>query len=393
MSPQPPHRQPGSQDLHAQTALDQYALCTLRAVGLLRRARRPGSALRGAAVAAATALALAACGSSSATHSATTHTSSSSGGAGGGTATTGTATSSAPTPAVDELSAAEHPPISAFPPVHGQTLTQLGSHVDATAQLGAATGSFVPGTRRYAFGLSTSSGAFIYAPTALYIAPSPSSKQVQGPFLAPDDPMTVAPQYRSVQNSGPGGIKAIYEAQLPLTHAGTYSVLALTRTSQGVIGSPGEIAVAKSSPIPDVGQHAPATNTDTLASVHGDISLLTTRKPPEDMHSTSFRNVLGKRPVALLISTPQLCTSRVCGPVTDIVVSLQHEFANRITFLHQEVYVDNDPSKGLRPPLHAFHLQTEPWLFVINRGGVITARLEGAFGVVAVRRALESALS
>ena len=45
--------------------------------------------------------------------------------------------------------------------------------------------------------------------------------------------MSVAPQYRSKQNAGPGGIQAIYAAQLPLPHAGTYTVLALTRTARG----------------------------------------------------------------------------------------------------------------------------------------------------------------
>ena len=110
------------------------------------------------------------------------------------------------------------------------------------------------------------------------------------------------------------------------------------------------------------------------------------------MHAVSLDQVLGKRPVALIFSTPQLCTSRVCGPVTDIAVSLQKEFAGRIDFIHEEVYVDNQPSKGLRPQMKAFHLQTEPWLFAINRHGVIVTRLEGAFGVNELRAALEAAL-
>jgi hypothetical protein len=84
--------------------------------------------------------------------------------------------------------------------------------------------------------------------------------------------------------------------------------------------------------------------------------------------------------------------SRVCGPVTDIVASLQHQFENRIAFVHQEVYVLNQPAKGLRAQLKAFHLQTEPWLFTVNRSGIIAARLEGAFGVKAVAGALEAAL-
>ena len=110
------------------------------------------------------------------------------------------------------------------------------------------------------------------------------------------------------------------------------------------------------------------------------------------MHSVSFNQVLGKRPVALLFSTPELCHSRVCGPVTDIMVQLQHEFGNRIVFIHQEVYVDNNPTRGLRAQLHDFNLETEPWLFTVNAKGVITARLDGVFGVNEARAALESAL-
>jgi hypothetical protein len=65
-------------------------------------------------------------------------------------------------------------------------------------------------------------------------------------------------------------------------------VLSITRTSEGLIGAPGEIAVAKSSPIPDVGQRPPDIATDTLATVGGNVSLVTTRRPPGQMHSLSF---------------------------------------------------------------------------------------------------------
>ena len=73
--------------------------------------------------------------------------------------------------------------------------------------------------------------------------------------------------------------------------------------------------------------------------------------------SDSFDEVLGKKPVALLFSTPQLCQSRVCGPVTDVALQLKAKYGDQIEFIHQEVYVDNDPNAGLRPPLQAFHLR------------------------------------
>jgi hypothetical protein len=332
------------------------------------------------------ALAIVGCGSSSSSSSSSTGSKSQ-------TAATSTTSSTAPVlpPAVNELTAAQRPSASQFPSPRGRSLQQLGQLVKSSAELGAATGTFTPGTRRLAFGLTTSSGAFIYAPTAVYIAKTASSP-AQGPYLAPADPMSVLPQYRSKENSGPGGIKAIYAAQLPIPGTGTYTVLSLTKTSKGLIGAPGEIAVSRTSPIPNVGQRPPGIATDTVATVGGNMALLTTRQPPEQMHSVSFDTVLGKRPIALLFSTPEFCVSRVCGPVTDVAVQLQHQFGDMITFIHEEVYADNQPSKGLRSQLKAFHLRTEPWLFAINRHGVIVARLEGAFGTTELAQALRAAL-
>lgn len=291
---------------------------------------------------------------------------------------------------VDELRAAEHPLGRQFPGVAGRSLRQVAATAHSTVKLTAATGTYTPGVNRYAFGLSDSSNAFVYAPSAVYIASSPNAPAT-GPYLAPADPLAVEPRYRSQQND-PDAVKAVYDAQLPLTRPGVYAVLVLTRTSRGLLASSSELAVAPSLPIPGVGQPAPAITTDTPASVHGDVQLLSTRIPPDDMHAVSLNQVLGKRPVALLFSTPALCVSRVCGPVTDIMVQLEHEFGDRIAFIHEEVYVGNDPTKGLRPQMKAFHLQTEPWLFTVNASGLIAARLNGAFGVNEARAALEAAL-
>jgi hypothetical protein len=328
-------------------------------------------------IAAACALALSACGGSAKT---TTHR-----------ATVTQTASRPPAGQVSDLTAAEQPRASDFPAAAGKSLQQLAALATAQIQFGPATSTYTPGMNRVAFALTNRSNQFVYAPTALYVAKSPSAP-AQGPFLAPADPVAVAAQYRSAQNSAPGGLKAVFAAELPLSHPGTYDVLVLTKTPTSTIGATGVVAVARSSPIPAVGQAAPHVATDTLSSVHGKLSLLTTRTPPESMHSVSLTQVLGKRPVALLFSTPELCTSRVCGPVTDVIVSLQHQFAGRMAFIHEEVYVSNDPHKGLRPQLKDFRLETEPWLFAINAHGVITARLEGTFGVTEARKALESAL-
>jgi hypothetical protein len=290
------------------------------------------------------------------------------------------------------LSAAENPGPASFPSARGTTLTALAKSAKAVGQLGPATGTFTPGMQRVAFGVLSPGGDFVYGPTALYIAKSPTGA-VSGPYLAPADPFAVAAPYRSTQNAGPGGVQAIYATEVPVAAPGTYPILALTHDTSGqVIAAPGEIAVASSTPIPGVGAKPPAIATDTLASDHGNLALVTTRNPPDDMHAVSFNQVLGKKPIALLFSTPQLCTSRVCGPVTDVAVQLEHEFAGKVVFIHEEVYANNQPTRGLRAQMKAFHLQTDPWLFTINRQGVIAARLEGAFGLNAFRKAVEAAL-
>jgi hypothetical protein len=181
---------------------------------------------------------------------------------------------------------------------------------------------------------------------------------------------------------------------VPFNKKGPWAILVVTKSGNTYVAAPSQVQVntKKTDQIPDVGEQPPDVATDTLASVKGNEKLLDTRVPPSDMHKESFDQVLGKKPVALLFSTPQLCQSRVCGPVTDVAMQLQAKYRDKIEFIHQEVYVDNDTNKGLRPPLRAFHLPTEPWLFVVDANGKVTARLEGSFGLTAFENALKTAL-
>jgi hypothetical protein len=82
-----------------------------------------------------------------------------------------------------------------------------------------------------------------------------------------------------------------------------------------------------------------------------------------------------------LFATPQFCQSRVCGPVVDVAEQVKEQYGDQAAIIHMEIYNDNDPSKGVRPQVRAFHLPSEPWLLAIDRKGTIRAELEGAFGV------------
>jgi hypothetical protein len=253
---------------------------------------------------------------------------------------------------------------------------------------------FTVGTNRLAFGVIDKGAQFVYGKTAVYVAPTPEAK-ARGPYLAPADVLRTEPPYRSKQAATEKDpFAAVYAAQVPFDKAGKWSVLTVSQTGDRLVAAPAQIRVIPKARdrIPEVGDRAPAVETDTVASAGGDLSSIDTRVPTSDMHDKSFADVVGKKPVALLFATPQLCQSRVCGPVVDIAAQLKSRYGDRVQFIHQEVFRDNDPEKGLRAPLQRFNLPTEPWLFVVGPDGRVTARLEGSFGVDAFERALKTAL-
>ena len=287
--------------------------------------------------------------------------------------------------------AAAEPTLEQFPDAQGMTLEQVANTARPGTNFAPGTGTYVPGRNRVAFGLLNDENEILYAPSAVYIARTPGSP-AKGPFLAPTDSLVTEPPFRS-QNAASDSdpFASIYAADVALPRPGNYSLLALSDTDLGLVGATGALRVASKSPVPEVGDPAPVTSTETVGDV-SDISQIETRVPPDDMHEVDAADVIGEKPVALLFATPSLCESRVCGPVTDIAEQLKDEYGDRVEFIHQEVYVDNDPAKGLREPLLDYSLRSEPWLFTIDADGKVAARLEGSFGLREFEEAVNDAL-
>jgi hypothetical protein len=295
-----------------------------------------------------------------------------------------------------QLNGADAPNLADFPkPASGQTLQALADSIGAAgSQVGLASSVFTPGKNRVAFGVLGEQNQFLYGPTVVYVARSPESTEVRGPYAAPADLLVTEPAFRSEQAATEEDpFAAVYEAEgVQLDRPGRWVVLVVTKVGDDLVPAPTEIRVTRRSPVPEVGDRAPAVETDTVAG-SGGLEAIDTRRPPvADLHRASFADVVGEKPAVLLFATPQLCQSQVCGPVVDIALQLREKYGDRVEFIHQEVYVDNDPQKGLRPPLQRFGLPTEPWLFTVGADGRIAARLEGSFGLRAFERAIQAAL-
>lgn len=284
------------------------------------------------------------------------------------------------------------PKPSDFPAAAGQTLQQLADRVTQPAQVGLATSVFTRGENRLAFGMISREREFLYGKTAVYVAQSPQDR-AEGPFLAPADSLQTDAKFRSDQAASEDDIfAAIYSAEVPLRRLGKYEVLTVTKIGNRLHGAGTAIKVVRKAPVPAVGDPAPRVETDTVIKARGDVESIDTRVPPDDMHSTDLRSVLGRKPVAIVFASPQLCESRVCGPVVDIAAHVKSKYGDRMAFIHQEAYVENNLAKGFREPLKAFGLPSEPWLFTIDRSGRVAARLEGSFGLRAFEDAVKAAL-
>ena len=285
------------------------------------------------------------------------------------------------------------PSVTQFPKVRGRTMNELASEVQAGPVMAPSESLFLPGKNRFGFGLFDRSRKQITdAPGAIYIAKDENSR-AYGPYVARWESLDVKGRYLSkTVATDPDAAKTLYVADVPFKKPGNYVVLGMFRLDNRLLGAGTTVKVAKSSKIPNIGDPAPKMDTPTKASVGGDLSKIDTRDPHDDMHDTNYADALGKRPIVLLFATPALCQSRVCGPVVDIAETVRHARPKDDTaWIHQEIYNENDLNKGFRPQLAKYHLESEPWLFTIDRKGRIAARIEGAYSADELNKAIEAA--
>lgn len=323
------------------------------------------------------------------------------GGAGSSTATGGNAGS---LPA---------PPASDFPKAEGRSLGEIVKSADSHSELVVSPAAlvFYKGKNRYPFGVFHPDRSQVGdAKVALYIARVPHvgpgaagiaenggekkgavararneelEQPAMGPYPAAIESLATEPAFRAQTTaSDPNAATAVYTADLDFPSNGEWRIAALIKQGDETLATLLPSAtVGQFKGIPRVGEKAPKIHTPTPADTGGDLSKITTRIPPDTQNRVDYADVLGKEPILLLFATPQFCQSRVCGPVVDVAEQVKEQYGDKAAFIHMEIYNDNDPSKGVRPQVKAFHLPSEPWLFAIDRQGVVRAEVEGAFGL------------
>ena len=281
-----------------------------------------------------------------------------------------------------------------FPEADGKTLAQLRADVPEGPVFSPAVSVLRPGKNRVAFALFDRSRKQVTPEAvAVYVAPSKGGGQARGPYEARSESLMVAPQFRSRQTQADlDSVDQFWVADVELPRKGSWVITALASVDGELVStSQFEQRVGTKGGPPDVGDKAIRVGTPVPADVGGDLKQIDTRLPPlPDMHQDSFEDVLGKKPVVLVFATPQLCQTRVCGPAVDEALEVKSKTENRdISWIHMEIYKDNEIAQGLRPQPAAWRLPTEPWTFLIGKDGLVKERFEGAFSVEELERAVD----
>ena len=189
----------------------------------------------------------------------------------------------------------------------------------------------------------------------------------------------------------------------------------VTRVSFGAVGAWGvEVVVTvdgtELEPVPfrfnvlddtpelGIGDPVPASRQLTLADVAGVKEIDSSHPPRPQMHKTTVADALATgKPLVVAFATPAFCESRTCGPVMDTVMDPLHDkYREEAVFIHIEPFRLKELRDGTaRIPVETtegWGLQTEPWLFVIDREGKVAAKFEGITALDEVEEALAQAL-
>ena len=271
-------------------------------------------------------------------------------------------------------SAPEPPPVSTVAPPVIQVPT-VGPD-DGEIQSHLATKVLEVGTQRVAFLLNTQK-ALIKAP------------QVHISVAAADGSVALE-ELTAGYNAWPYGVRGSYAAPVDFPTPGDYR-LTVTPVGGEVSGEAViDVAVAADSPIPSVGEPAPASETKTLDAATDIFDVTTSYEPDTELYRISVAEAVGSgKPSVVVFATPAFCTSPTCGPQVDTVSELRAEHPDAANYIHVELYDNPDEIQG---DLSRAELVTaadewgftqipgwtnESWVFVLDGEGIVRQRFEG----------------
>lgn len=262
------------------------------------------------------------------------------------------------------------------------TLTPVASQPTADILPIFVSSEIVPGRNRFLFSLTDGERNLIASPELDVQLELFSREGDQGTKLA-DVP---AEFLWAIE-----GERGLYVAYPEFPAAGRYGFRFLaSREGDPVMTVRADFDVAAEATTPAIGEPAIPSDTPTADDVGGDLSQISTDASPDPtMYEVTVAEAIeAGEPFVVTFATPKLCTSRVCGPTLDIVKEIKADYPD-VRFIHVEPYDLEDQSElKTMPWVDEWGLPSEPWVFVVNAEGNVTAKFEVIPGKDELREAV-----
>lgn len=216
-------------------------------------------------------------------------------------------------------------------------------------------------------------------------------------FGGPDDPVTV--RFEPVNGETVGEVDGtwlttsasalgLYVSYYQFDQPGVWEV---TVFGDGLDLGATLIEVVAESPVPRIGD--PAPQSDTLTGVTADeiAAISTDFEPDPSLYDLTIAEAVANgTPSVVAFVTPAFCQTALCGPTLETVKAATAGRTD-IDVLHVEPFdLELAPQGNLTPipVMSEWGLVTEPWVFVMDGNGVVTASFEGIIGQAELEAAL-----
>ncbi len=148
--------------------------------------------------------------------------------------------------------------------------------------------------------------------------------------------------------------------------------------------------VRTSTSVVKIGDPAPVSDTPTADSVDGNLAMISTDRDPDPaFYRVSVKDAIAAHtPFVVVFATPKFCTSALCGPTLDQLKPIAAAHPD-VAFIHVEPYQlifqdgslqpvrDSAGYLQATPIVDQWGLLTEPWVFVVDKEGIVRGSFEG----------------
>jgi hypothetical protein len=186
----------------------------------------------------------------------------------------------------------------------------------------------------------------------------------------------------------------VYVTHVTFDQAGPWGVEAAFVTRDGKEGKVAtRFDVLPQSTSPAVGTKAPRTDNPTAADVKSLTEIDSAVEPVAALHQESIADAIAAgKPALVAFVTPGYCSTRFCGPTYELVKKLIPDYGDKAALIHVEIY--KDPiNKVVADSVREWKLQSEPYIFIVDRTGTITDKFEGPVSYGELEQALKKVVS